>query len=245
MAINAPWIKYLPWLLIWAACIYVWSTMLVTPENNSKDLERTIIHSWKEEVLLQNNHVILVQRHQNIHIKPVKDSYDEVTIHEMSLEVISRNGINPPPKWDYPLAPLVFDYDDSLQSWYVIATWFSEIDLTKVKQRAEWIGVEQHFPYVRFIYRENKWIKKALTAKELIKIPRRNIQPYDDLRQNLLTILEKQRLGNAQYLKLIRKNRKNYFCITDRVEYELGCLSKKYPKKIPYKRPEYYYDNKV
>lgn len=229
---NAPWIKYLPWLTIIAVCIYLWSTMIETTEKNIEDTERTITHSWKEEVLLQNNHVILVQRHQKIHIKPVKDSYDEVIIHDMSVEVISDNAKNPPPKWDYPLAPLVFDYDQEKDEWFIIATYFSSVN-KEINERTK----DQDSPFIKYIFNNGNWVIDYSKDISLFNYPS-NIFAYGYKDEKFITHLERRKIINRVHDKT--KVPSNLFCATLKQKPPFKCSRDMRPPKQKFALPVYY-----
>jgi len=142
---------------------------------------------WIEEVQLKSGEILLIKRTAKGEQKGEIGGSGGWDATEMTLELESTPKIGKPPVWHFPYVPILMDYDDVKQEWFVVATFYyctAWYDLGRPK-----------LPYIEYRARGGKWEVVPLSA-ELF-----------DRETNLLT--GPRSGGEPKLVKLDEKNTRN------------------------------------
>jgi hypothetical protein len=111
--------------------------------------------SWKEEVLLANAEVIVVQRTAKTKAFGEIGGPGGWENEGMTVEIVKPLFADKPPVWNFPYVPLIFDRDTESKQWFMVATFYS---------CESWYELGRpRLPYVEFKVENGAWKKHQLS----------------------------------------------------------------------------------
>lgn len=112
---------------------------------------------WREEVRLGDDTIMLVRRTVGGSKLGEIGGPGGWKSEEMSLEIISDNVPSPPPVWRTRYVPMLMDYDEEKQEWFIVATFYT-------CEGWQSLG-KPNLPYVEYRARRGKWVAVPLSTE--------------------------------------------------------------------------------